>query len=190
MIVRAAEYGNDRIVIGAHYAMDVLGGRSLAYYDIAHLLAGDPAYLGLTFRGNTIDNYGSALVAARADLTHALEARCGAPIATCAAADTSRFHDDAAEAGFYESTQTYGLAVVYPAQANVREDVATLAPEAATLLTAAFPSLTAAEADRILTDTEGPGGGFLDDGSRFGIYSRLDLYAAAKRAAQLTRNRP
>jgi hypothetical protein len=185
MIVRAAEYGNDRIVIGAHYAMDVLGGRTLAYYDIAHVLAGDPAYLGLTFHGNTIDNYGNALAAARADLTRALEARCGAPIATCAAADTSRFHDAAAETAFYESTQTYGLAVVHPALANVREDVATVAPEAATLLTAAFPSLTAAQADRILTETEGPGGGFLDDGSRLGVYSRLDLYAAAKRAVQL-----
>jgi len=189
MIVRAAEYGNDRIVIGAHYAMDVLGGRTLAYYDIAHLLAGDPAYLGLTFHGNTIANYGSALAAARADLTRALEARCGAPIATCAAADTSRFHDDAAEEAFYESTQTYGLAVVYPALVHVQEDVAVVAPEAATLLTAAFPSLTPAEADRILTETEGPGGGFLDDGSRYGVYSRLDLYAASKRAAHVTLDR-
>ena len=189
MIVRAAEYGNDRIVIGAHYAMDVLGGRTLAYYDLAHALAEDPAYVGQTFRGFTISAYGKALAAARADLTRALEARCGRPIAACAAADTSRFRDDAADGAFYESTQTYGLAVVHPALANVREDVATLAPEAATLLTAAFPSLTAADADRILTETEGPGGGFLDDGSRFGVYSRLDLYAAAKRAAQLVAQR-
>ena len=36
MVVRAAEYGNDRIVMGAHYAMDVLGGRTLATYDLAH----------------------------------------------------------------------------------------------------------------------------------------------------------
>jgi hypothetical protein len=36
-----------------------------------------------------------------------------------------------------------------------------------------------------LTETEGPGGGFLDDGSAFGIYSRLNLYAAAGRAAEL-----
>ena len=38
-------------------------------------------------------------------------------------------------------------------------------------------------ADQILTDTEGPGGGFLDDGSGFGLYSRLNLYAAAARAS-------
>ena len=41
MIVRAAEYGNDRIIIGAHYAMDVLGGWTLATYDLAHLLGDD-----------------------------------------------------------------------------------------------------------------------------------------------------
>ena len=46
MVVRAAEYGNDRIIMGAHYAMDVLGGRTLATYDLAHLLANDPAYMG------------------------------------------------------------------------------------------------------------------------------------------------
>ncbi|MGZ5850565.1 MAG: phosphatase PAP2 family protein, partial [Methyloceanibacter sp.] len=38
-VTRAAEYGNDRIVLGAHYAMDVLGGRTLAEYDLAQLLA-------------------------------------------------------------------------------------------------------------------------------------------------------
>ena len=48
-----------------------------------------------------------------------------------------------------------------------------------------FDSLTLEQADRILTETEGPGGGFLDDGSPFGVYSRLNLYAAAGRAAQV-----
>ena len=45
MVVGGAEYGNDRIIMGAHYAMDVLGGRTLATYDLAHLLANDPAYM-------------------------------------------------------------------------------------------------------------------------------------------------
>src|SRR6185437_1908807 len=39
MVTRGAEYGNDRIIMGAHYAMDVLGGRTLAAYDLAHLLS-------------------------------------------------------------------------------------------------------------------------------------------------------
>ena len=60
------------------------------------------------------------------------------------------------------------------------EDVGALAPEAGYLLTVAFPKLSLEEANRILTETEGPGGGFLDDGSAFGVYSRLNLYAAAR----------
>ncbi len=182
MIVRAAEYGNNRIVIGAHYAMDVLGGRTLAEYDVAHMLAGSPAYVGQRFRNFTIDDYPAAVDAARTELRAALAASCGATIAACAAGDTSRFADAAAVKAFYESTQTYGLSVVYPATAHATEDVAKIAPEAGYLLTAAFPSLTLAQADRILTETEGPGGGFLDDGSAFGLYSRLDLYAASLQA--------
>ena len=66
---------------------------------------------------------------------------------------------------------------------------ATIAPEAGYLLTVAFPSLTLEEANRILTETEGPGGGFLNDGSGFGVYSRLNLYAASRRAAELVRKK-
>ena len=54
----------------------------------------------------------------------------------------------------------------------------------------AFPKLSLEEANRILTETEGPGGGFLDDGSAFGVYSRLNLYAAAGRAAEMSRAKP
>ena len=89
----------------------------------------------------------------------------------------------------YDVTQTYGLPVVYPKTADTLEDVSKLAPEAGYLLTAAFPSLTLEQADQILTETEGPGGGFLDDGSAFGVYSRLNLYAAAGKAIQLTANK-
>jgi hypothetical protein len=69
---------------------------------------------------------------------------------------------------------------------RVVEDVAKLAPEAGYLLTIAFPSLTLQQADQILTETEGPGGGFLDDGSPFGVYSRLNLYDAAGKAAAVS----
>jgi hypothetical protein len=70
------------------------------------------------------------------------------------------------------------------------EDVGTIDKDAGFLLTAAFPKLTLEQANRSLTDTEGPGGGFLDDGSQFGVYSRLNLYAAAKKAAVLVSSGP
>jgi len=183
MVTRGAEYGNSRIIIGAHYAMDVIGGRSLAYYDVAQLLAEKPDYLGLHLKAPPVADYQAALRAARADLRSALEKACGGTIAACAEADRSRFSDAAANQAFYEATLTYGLPVVYPAQAGGTEDVAAKAPEAGYILMAAFPKLSLPEADHILTETEGPGGGFLDNGSAFGIYSRLDLYRAGVAAA-------
>ena len=189
MMTRGAEYGNDRIIIGAHYAMDVLGGRTLALYDMAHLLANDPAYVGRTFSGvpgvPKIMDFRGAVMKARVEVAKILEASCGKSIAICAKEDTGRMSDAAIDEAFCASTQTYGLPVVYPKTANAVEDVGKLAQEAGYLLTVAFPSLTLEEADRILTETEGPGGGFLDDGSSFGVYSRLNLYAASRRAAKL-----
>ena len=186
MIARGAEYGNDRILMGAHYAMDVLGGRTLATYDLAHLLANDPAYVGRSLRKlPVISDYQAALKAARADVVAALQSACGNTMEVCAREDTGRFSDPAVNEAFYAVTQTYGLPVVYPKNAGTPEDVGKLAPEAGYLLTTAFPSLTLEQADQILTETEGPGGGFLDDGSAFGVYSRLNLYAAADRAKQL-----
>jgi hypothetical protein len=185
MIARAAEYGNDRIIIGAHYAMDVIGGRTLAAYDLAHLLANDPAYVGQSLRrAPVVANYQAALKAAQADLITVLQAGCGDTIQICAREDTGRFSNPALNEAFYAVTQTYGLPIVYPKNADTVEDVGKLAHEAGYLLTAAFPSLSLEEADQILTETEGPGGGFLDDGSAFGVYSRLNLYAAAGKAAQ------
>jgi hypothetical protein len=185
MIVRGAEYGNDRILMGSHYAMDVLGGRTLALYDMAHLLANDRAYMGVSVRGATpIDDFQSAVRKARRELISILEAACGHSIDQCAHEDIGRFSKDEADEAFYNATQTYDLPVVYPNTAATKEDVGKLAPEAGYLLTIAFPSLTLDQADKILTETEGPGGGFLDNGSSFGVYSRLNLYAATRRLAK------
>ncbi len=203
MVVRGAEYGNDRIIMGAHYAMDVLGGRTLATYDLAHLLANDPAYMNRPLKNiatmtttsepqvpQTIGDFRTAVATARSELTKALEAACGDTIAACARQDTGRFNAPAMNEAFYATTQTYGLGIAHPETADKVEDVGALAPEAGNLLTAAFPKLSLEEANRILTETEGPGGGFLDDGSAFGVYSRLNLYAAAGRAAALSRAKP
>jgi hypothetical protein len=186
MIARAAEYGNDRILMGAHYAMDVMGGRTLALYDLAHLLANDPAYVGRSLEGApVVKDFQAAVRAARTDMTTALQTACGDTIAVCAREDTDRLSNPAADQAFYASTQTYNLPVVYAKNAGAVEEVGKLAPEAGYLLTIAFPSLTLKQADQILTETEGPGGGFLDNGSSFGVYSRLNLYIAAERAAAL-----
>ncbi len=188
-MTRAAEYGNDRIILGAHYAMDVIAGRTLALYDLAHLLSDDPAYVGQTRSHATpVQDYRRAVANARRDLLRVLREQCGRPVADCAAADRGRFRREAANEAMVEATMTYGLPTVHANTASGTEDVSKLAPEAGNLLTAAFPSLTLAQADDILTATEGPGGGFLDDGSGFGLYSRMNLAAAGARAA--ARQRP
>lgn len=185
MIARGAEYGNDRILMGSHYAMDVLGGRTLALYDMAHLLANDPAYLNNADAKTPMPDFRAAIKKAQQELATVLQTGCGETVTACAREDTGRFSHPAADEAFYASTQTYDLGVVYTQTANGTEDVQKLAPEAGYLLTVAFPSLTLEQADRILTETEGPGGGFLDNGSSFGVYSRINLYAAGRRAAQM-----
>ena len=203
MVARAAEYGNDRIIMGAHYAMDVLGGRTVAAHDLAHLLANDPAYMNRALKNvamttatsepqvpATITDFRAAVANARTDLTKTLEAACADSVTACARQDTGRFNAPAMNEAFYATTQTYGLPVAHPEIAGKVEDVGALAPEAGYLLTVAFPKLSLEEANQILTETEGPGGGFLDDGSAFGVYSRLNLYAAAGRAAALSRAKP
>jgi hypothetical protein len=187
MIARGAEYGNDRILVGAHYAMDVMGGRTLALYDMAHPLANDLGYAGLTVKGAlTIKDFPEAIHVARSQMATVLQAACGKTVEECSREDIGRFSNPAANEAFYADTQTYNLPVVYPRSANTVEDIGKLAPEAGYLLTVAFPGLTIEQADRILTETEGPGGGFLDEGSSFGVYSRINLYAAAGRAEALS----
>ncbi len=179
-VARGAEYGNDRIVLGAHYAMDVVAGRTLALYDMARLLANDGHAVGQKMRhGAAIADFPASLAAARRDIVPVLARACGIDVVHCASDDTGRFADLARDGTMVRATLDEGLPVVHPAQRGRKEDVATVAPEAGRLLTEAYPSLSLAEADTILTETEGPGGGFLDDGSRFGLYSRLDLFAAA-----------
>ena len=186
LMTRAAEYGNDRIILGAHYAMDVIAGRTLATYDMAHLLANDHAYTGLTIKGSSpVKDFQAAVSAARDDATTILQAGCGDAIPACAEADHGRFSNLADDGAFYAGTLTYGLPVVFPKNVSGEENVARMAPEAGYLLTVAFPAVSLAQADQILTETEAPGGGFLDNGTPFGVYSRLDLFAAAGRAEAL-----
>ena len=50
--------------------MDVIAGRTLATYDLAHLLGNDPAYVGRSLNGApTIMDFQSAIKAARVEAT-------------------------------------------------------------------------------------------------------------------------
>ena len=202
MVTRGAEYGNSRIVLGAHYAMDVIAGRTIAYYDVSKMLANNSAYLGSTFNIDnpyaavsnktastvTINDYQAAFASTQKELRDILSADCGGAISVCAnSGDTTRFSSLANDKAFYNATMTYGLPVVYANNTGV-EDVNLTARDAGYLLQTRFPYLTLAQRNDVLTSTEGPGGGFLDNGSEFGVYSRLNLFAAADGYASFTGN--
>lgn len=89
MITRAAEYGNDRIILGAHYAMDVLAGRTLALYDLAQLLANKRGYVRVRRNGIMIADFRGAIAAARHDMRRALRRACHERLSACARHDTS-----------------------------------------------------------------------------------------------------
>ena len=67
--------------------MDVLGGRTLATYDVAQLLANKPEYVGAKREELVIDNYQEVLAAARTDMTSALEKGCGQTLTLCSRQD-------------------------------------------------------------------------------------------------------
>jgi hypothetical protein len=65
-------------------------------YDMAHLLANDPAYMGRTLKGApTIKDFQAAIKAARADATTALQVACGKTIQDCSREDTGRLSNPA-----------------------------------------------------------------------------------------------
>ena len=84
MLTRASEYGNSRIVLGVHYALDVIGGRSLAGYDLAQALA-NPAYQNNPNVTGTPVALQATFAPAASQLNSFLAANCGNTVASCAA---------------------------------------------------------------------------------------------------------
>ena len=108
MMVRASQYGNSRIVLGVHYARDVVGGRSLAQYDLAQALA-NPDYINNSATTGAAINLPGLFQAAAPELNSYLSAGCGASVASCAASQSNPFAPSAANAAAYAVTLTYGM---------------------------------------------------------------------------------
>jgi hypothetical protein len=60
LVTRGAEYGINRVLNGAHYTMDIIASRALAYHDIAQLMANDPDCMGINIKSNAAAYTGSA----------------------------------------------------------------------------------------------------------------------------------
>ncbi|MCC8907267.1 phosphatase PAP2 family protein [Curtobacterium sp. GD1] len=178
LLARASEAGNDRIVLGVHYPLDIMGGR----------IDGEAA---LAARWSDTQYRTEVLEPARKELVSYLEQQCGDTLANCIAHSTA-YSDDpyggaaipggtaqvvtdrASAAAVYRERMTYGFA------ATGTTGLAPSVPTGASnLLLTAFPTLTDAQRTAVLAQTEIASGYPLDQSdSAAGSWERLDLAAA------------
>lgn len=190
ILSRASENGNDRIVLGVHYPLDVMGGR----------IAGE---LALSTLWSDADYRTSVLEPARAELVAYLEAQCGDTLAHCIVEQTAaggqyqadpyggqafsadfgaqQVTDRASAVAAYQQRLTYGFGQV---------GTPGLAPDvpagAENLLLTTFPTLTDAQRTSVLAQTQIDSGFPLDlTGSGGGSWQRLDLAAAMSATVEL-----
>jgi autotransporter-associated beta strand protein len=176
-LTRGAEFGNSRIVLGAHYPLDVIGARIHTIYALVQALNNDPDYTGKTLPGllggtiTTTNDFQALFASAQADVRALLDT-CQGGISACAAVSTNdRFANAAQNKANYNYWLTYGLAPVGPTNLDPVVPVG-----AEVLLATRFPYLSKAQIRDVLATTELPSGQPLDDGSG---YARLNLYNAA-----------
>jgi len=157
ILARTSEYGDNRLVLGFHYPLDVMGGR-ITGQNIAQLRWSDPEFRVL-------------LEQARTELVTVLERACGDEIAACAQDQENYLPTDQALA-VYEQRLTYGFPRVGEAGREVQVPAG-----AEDLLRTAFPDLTADQRRLVLAATALDSGYALDVAGE-AEWQRLDLAAA------------
>ncbi|HWJ84360.1 MAG TPA: phosphatase PAP2 family protein, partial [Cellulomonas sp.] len=170
ILLRTSEYGNNRLVLGFHYPLDVMGGR-IAGQNTVQQRWSDPAFRDL-------------LEQAQAELESVLSAACDrtghpADVEECAQDDGS-LPTDAQAAATYTERLTYGFPTTY---ATGRSEI--VPDGAADLLLTTFPDLTDAQRAAVLKATA-IGSGYALDKTHDGeaSWQRIDLAAAV--TAQVT----
>ena len=165
ILARTSEAGNNRVVMAAHYPLDVMGGRMMGQ-NIVERRLNDPEFRVL-------------LTAAAAELRAVLEAGCGDTLAVCIAADTPYLSDEAAVA-VYTERMSYEFPQIAPAGQAV-----TVPAGAESLLLTSHPGLTDSQRRQVLALTAIDSGYPLDEGAE-GSWQRLNLAAAM--SADVTAN--
>ncbi|MFD6528453.1 glycoside hydrolase domain-containing protein [Streptomyces sp. NPDC060184] len=172
ILARTSEYGNNRVILGFHYPLDVMGGRMSAQATVAHRWA-DPAFAELLAQAHT-------------EIENVLLAACekegyGTTLTACEG-DAYAGLSTAQQVDVYTRRLSYGFSQVgKPGQALQ-------APaDAAALLITAFPELTTEQRTQIIEQTATDSGYPLDltgDGGE--SWERINLAAAM--AAQVVVN--
>lgn len=159
LLARGAGYGYSRQVLGVHYPLDVIGGRMIAQYNVAHYLA-DPRYRQL------FDE-------ARDQLRTALTQACGVALDQCAAdVGAQDPWDDASARTFARYTLDYGL----PA-AHAGSDPVTVPERALVLAEPLLPQVSTAQRQQRLSKADSAAELGLDTAGK-GQWQRLDLLGA------------
>lgn len=183
ILARASEAGNNRVVLGVHYPLDIIGGR----------ISGE---IALASRWSDAGFRTSVLEPARAELVNYLQSTCGNTLARCIASDkpytdnpyggaripggTSQVVTDRKSAvKVYTERLSYGFAPT----TSTRQS-ASVPNGAESLLRTTFPTLTDAQRRSVLAQTEIRSGNPLDttrtsrQGTAPGSWQRLNLAAA------------
>ncbi|MFE1289847.1 glycoside hydrolase domain-containing protein [Streptomyces sp. NPDC058751] len=164
ILARTSEYGDNRVVLGFHYPLDVMGGRITGQATVAHRWA-DPGFRELLMQAHT-------------EIENVLLARCaeegyGDTLAACAG-DPYAGLSTAQDVDLYTRRLTYGFSRVAKPGQKLRAPA-----DAAALLITAFPDLTAEQRTQVLEQTATDSGYPLDltaDGGE--SWQRINLAAA------------
>ncbi len=185
ILARASENGNDRLVLGVHSPLDIMGGRISGHASIAALWSSP-------------DFVADSILPATAELRSYLEQQCGDTIAACAAegdpytndpyggsampGGTAQIVTDRASAvTVYEERMTYAFAP--PGETGLAPAVPAGAEN---LLLTTFPGLSDEQRASVIAQTEIASGYALDTTpTGNGSWQRVDLAAATSATVQL-----
>ncbi|TCQ94459.1 phosphatase PAP2 family protein [Pseudomonas sp. JUb52] len=162
LLARGAGYGYSRQVLGVHYPLDVIGGRMIAQYNVAHYLADS--------------RYRQLFDEARDQLRTALTQACGMALAKCAADAGAQDPWDGSNARtFARYTLDYGLPAAHAGGYPVA-----VPKRAAMLAEPLLPQLSSAQRLERLSKVDSAAELGLDNAGQ-GQWQRLDLLGALPR---------
>ncbi|MFF3889743.1 glycoside hydrolase domain-containing protein [Streptomyces sp. NPDC001914] len=164
ILARTSEYGDNRVVLGFHYPLDVMGGRITGQATVAHRWA-DPEFRKLLTQAHT-------------EIENVLLARCeqqgyGDTLTACAGGSYAGL-STRQQVDLYTRRLTYGFSQVAKPGQTLRAPA-----DAAALLITAFPDLTTEQRTQVLEQTATDSGYPLDLTAEGGAsWQRINLAAA------------
>jgi hypothetical protein len=193
ILARTSEAGNNRMTVGVHYALDIIGGRMSGEAAVASRLS-DAKYRK------------QVLEPARTELVTYLQTRCGTTLARCIAKDrpyrNNPYGGRAIPGGTSQivrdrrsAVRVYTERLDYGFRPTRSTHLAPSVPQGAeNLLLTVYPTLNATQRRAVLAQTETRSGHLLDttaaylDGKAPASWQRLNLAAATSATVRIDRH--